>query len=129
MTLLKTLHVTCAYATGLGFLLRGILSMTGNPLLQHRIVRTLPHLVDTVLLCSAIALLYIWSLTPYSTPWLGAKIIALMLYIAFGFTLLRFGKTAARRGVGFFGGMLTYVYIVWVAHTKNPWPWSTFFAA
>ena len=38
----------------------------------------LPHLVDTVLLVSALGMLWIMRLLPWATPWLRAKIIGLI---------------------------------------------------
>ena len=122
LTVLKNIHVVCAYATGIGFLLRGVLSVNQSSLLKHKVIRTVPHIVDTLLLGSAVSLLYIWSLSPLELPWLIAKITALLVYIAFGFVMLRFGSTARRRWFGFVGGLLTYAYIVKVAHQKTPFP-------
>ena len=123
MTLLKTIHVVCAYATGVGFLLRGILALQQSPLLGHRWVKTLPHIVDTALLGSAVAMLYAWSLNPLDAPWVSAKLLALLVYIAFGFAMLRFGSTPAKRWIGLVGGLFTYAYIIGVAHGKTPMPW------
>lgn len=122
-SVLKGIHVACAYATGLGFLLRGLLALGRHPLRQHRAVKTLPHVIDTLLLASAVALLISWSLNPLTQAWLVAKFLALLAYIAFGFAMLRFGATPGRRLLGFSGGLLCYAYIVGVAHGKSPLPW------
>ena len=113
----------CAYATGLGFALRGYLALAGSPLLRWRPVRVLPHFVDSALLASAVGMLYQWSLSPLATPWLQAKLTALLLYIACGLLMLRWGTSAPRRWVGFLGGLLVYAYIVGVAHGKSPGSW------
>ena len=44
----------------------------------------LPHIVDTVLLASAITLAWMLRLNPFTTPWLGAKIVGLLAYIGPG---------------------------------------------
>lgn len=121
--LIKSLHVSCAYATGLSFLLRAILAFCYPSILEHRWLKIVPHVLDTVLLASAFTMLFMWSLSPLSTPWLLAKILALFLYIAFGLVTLRFGTSTYRRLTGFIGGVTTYLYIVTVAHTKTPLPW------
>jgi uncharacterized membrane protein SirB2 len=90
---LKLIHVTCAFVSIVGFALRGYWMAVDNPLLQHRVARVLPHVIDTLLLGSALALLMVLHLSPLTQPWLGAKIIALLLYIGLGMVALRFGRS------------------------------------
>ena len=115
----KTLHVACAYCTGIGFVLRAILAINNSALLRQRWVRVAPHLIDTVLLASGIILVVTWFGFSATQPWLGAKIAALLAYIGFGLLLLRFGTSSRRQWVGLIGGVVTYLYIVGVAHTKS----------
>ena len=68
-------------------------------------------------------MLYLWSLSPLQVPWLLAKIVALLVYIACGFAMLRFGTTPTRRWAGLAGGLLCYAYIISVAHSKSVLPW------
>lgn len=51
---LKLVHVGCAIASISGFTLRGILMLLDSPLLATRFARIAPHVVDTVLLASAL---------------------------------------------------------------------------
>ncbi len=81
---LKLIHVTCAFASIAGFALRGYWMAVDNPLLQHRVAKVLPHVIDTLLLGSALALLLALHLSPLTRPWLGAKIIALLLLYRVG---------------------------------------------
>ena len=53
---LKHVHMGCAAASGALFLLRGAWMLRASPALQQRWVKILPHLIDTALLASAIAL-------------------------------------------------------------------------
>ena len=57
---LKHLHVTFAVLSGAFFLLRGIWMLSGSTLLQRRWVRIAPHVIDTLLLASAVVL-RVWS--------------------------------------------------------------------
>ena len=88
--------------------------------LQQRTVKTLPHIVDTVLLGSAIAMLLVMHLSPLAAPWLIAKIIALLLYIALGMVALRFGRTQRARISAWLLALITAVYMLSVAYSKNP---------
>jgi uncharacterized membrane protein SirB2 len=117
---LKFIHVSCAFISIAGFGLRGYWMMSDNPLLQHRVVRRLPHVIDTLLLLSAIMLLVVWRLSPLETPWLGAKVIALLVYIGLGMVALRFGRSKGIRVGAWLLALITAGYIVSVAYSKNP---------
>jgi uncharacterized membrane protein SirB2 len=117
---LKFIHVSCAFISIAGFGLRGYWMMSDNPLLQHRVARRLPHVIDTLLLLSAIMLLVVWRLSPLETPWLGAKVIALLVYIGLGMVALRFGQSREIRVCAWLLALLTAGYIVSVAYSKNP---------
>ena len=53
---LKHIHLTCVLLSGLGFVLRGFWMLRRAARLQQKWVRWVPHVVDTGLLASAIAL-------------------------------------------------------------------------
>lgn len=97
-----------------------------STLLHLRWVRIAPHVVDTVLLISAITLAWKLGISPLSTPWLAAKIAALLLYIAAGMIALKYGKTKRTRLIAWMAGQLVFLYIVSVALTHNPEPWQNF---
>jgi uncharacterized membrane protein SirB2 len=126
METIKSIHVFCAYATGLGFLIRGILAVLQSQSNGHRLTKTLPHVIDTGLLASGLTMVYLWSISLIDQPWLLAKVAALLLYIAFGLLMLRWGSTERRRWLGLMGGMLTYAYIVGAAHGKSVLSWLAF---
>lgn len=122
---LKLLHVSCALLSVSGFTLRGYWMMTDNPLRQRRLARVLPHIIDTLLLASAVGMLVIWQTGPQQLPWLIAKIAGLLLYIVLGMVALRFGRTRRIRVASFALALLTAGYIIAVAYTKAPLgPWA-----
>ena len=120
MKLLYLLHVACAALSISGFALRGFWMLRGDPRLSHRLVRILPHTIDTLLLGSAVGMLVLWGLWPWQAGWLMAKIAALLLYIALGMVALRFGNTAGIRVTAWLLALLCAAYIVSVALTKSP---------
>ena len=126
MDTLKNLHIFCAYATGLGFLIRGILAISQNQLIAHRMTKTLPHIIDTGLFLSGLTMVYVWSISLTAQSWLLAKLIVLLLYILFGLLMLRWGGTGRRRWIGLIGGLSTYTYIVGAAHSKSVLSWLLF---
>jgi uncharacterized membrane protein SirB2 len=62
-------------------------------------------------------------LSPLAHPWLLAKIVALLAYIVLGSLALRRGRTRGLRSAAFAGAVLTFVYIVGVALTRDPQSW------
>lgn len=121
--LLKYLHVGCVALSGAGFALRGAWMLRGSPMLARRWVRVTPHLVDTALLASAIALALMSGQYPLAQGWLTAKVLGLIAYIALGSIALKRGRTRALRLAAFCGALLVFAYIVAVATTKSVLPY------
>jgi uncharacterized membrane protein SirB2 len=119
---IKTIHVLSAGISILGFFIRGVLMMFESSLMQARWIRIIPHFVDTVLLLSAIWLAVDFGFSPTNSPWLAAKIIALLIYIGLGFVALRLGKTKQIRVTAWFAALVVFGYIVLVAINKSPVP-------
>lgn len=120
MEWLKLVHVTCAALSILGFTARGVLMIKESPMLKARWLKIAPHVVDTLLLVSAVALAIQLHLSPGSSPWLMAKIIALVIYIGIGVVAFRIGRTKQIRIFAWLFAMTVFAYIVAVAATKSP---------
>jgi len=123
-TLIKIVHVGCAVLSYAGFFARGLLMIRSAPLLQARWVRVAPHVVDTFLLASAIALAAMSHQYPFVEPWLTTKVIALVVYIAIGMIALREGRSRRQRVVAWIVAQLVFFYIVAVALTRSALPWA-----
>jgi uncharacterized membrane protein SirB2 len=128
-TALKVVHVGAVALSGAGFVLRYVLSVTRTqptgtrptrPRPAGAWVRVAPHVVDTVLLASAVALAWVGGFHPLEVPWLEAKLTGLVLYILIGTIALKRGRTPRVRAVAFALALLTYAHIVSVALTKSP---------
>lgn len=117
---IKHLHVLCAVLSVSGFVLQGVWMMRRSPLLDHRVTRTLPHVIDTVFLGSAITLATMSGQYPFVAPWVTAKVVALVVYILLGATALRWGRTMRVRVLALLAALLTFSWIVSVALSKNP---------
>ena len=117
---LKYVHVSCVILSGCGFVLRGVWMLADSPRLRQRWVRGFPHVVDTALLASAIALAIISSQYPLAQSWLTAKVIGLIAYIVCGAIALKRGKTKTVRAVFFVVALLIFAYIVLVALNRSP---------
>jgi uncharacterized membrane protein SirB2 len=120
---LKLVHVGTAILTISGFILRGYWMFSGSPNLQLKVVKVLPHIVDTAFLLSGIALIVTLNLPVMSQPWLLMKFVALIAYIVLGAIALGRGKTMRSRTVAFVLALATFAYIVGVALSKSTTSW------
>ncbi len=117
---LKAIHQAAVALSLAGFFARGLASLRGAAWVRGRLVRTLPHLVDTVLLVSALALAWTWRHVPGAAPWLTAKVVGVVVYIGFGMVALRPGRPAPVRAAAWAAALATFAWIVSVAITKSP---------
>lgn len=115
----KSLHLACVVLSLGGFAVRGALMLSGSPLLRARPVRVVPHVVDTLLLASALWLCGLIGQYPFTQGWLTAKVLGLAAYIGLGALALR-GPTRPVRIAALAGAFAAAVYIVSVAVTKSP---------
>ena len=103
-------------------MLRFVWMWRGSTMLHQRWVRVMPHVVDTVLLASALTLV-VWSRQiPFQQAWLGAKVLALFAYIVLGSIALKRGKTPQKRVLAFVAALLVFGYIVAVALSRQVLP-------
>ena len=121
-SLLKTLHISCAVLSYTLFFLRGIWSLNGSPVMRQRWVRIVPHLIDTVLLGSAVALAFSIQRYPFVDSWLTAKVLALLIYIGLGFVALKYGRDKVTRFSAWLAAQAVFLYIVLVALYHSPTP-------
>lgn len=117
---LKLIHVSSVILSYSLFMTRGIWMMRGSARLQQRWVKIMPHIVDTVLLASAIALAILIKQYPLVDAWLTAKVMGLLVYIGLGMVALRFGKTRVIKISAWVMAQIVFFYIVMVALTKSP---------
>ena len=122
-TILKTVHIASATLTICGFLLRAGWSFSGSHRLQSRVVRVLPHVIDTVFLLSGIGLILVMHLNVLQQDWLLAKLLALVAYIGCGMIALRRGYARKIRAAALVAALLCFTYIVGAALNKSPQSW------
>lgn len=118
---LKYIHITCAAISITLFILRFYWRMSTPDKLKKKWVRVVPHLIDTLLLISAISLA-IWSHQyPIAHSWLSAKVMTLVFYIGFG--MMAFKAQASHfRVLSFACALVVFSYIVSVALSKQVVP-------
>lgn len=120
--MLKAVHLACVVASYALFFTRGVWMMRESALLHTRWVKIVPHVIDTVLLLSAIAMAVMIRQYPFVHGWLTAKIVGLVIYIGLGMVALRYGKTRQTRIAAWIAAQAVFLYIVAVALTRSPLP-------
>ena len=118
--LLRHVHIGCAVLTIVLFVLRGGLMLVESTWQRNVVLRYLPHVVDTVLLTSALMLTTIIRQYPFTTAWLTAKVVLLVLYIVLGSIALRRGRTKKTRLAAFIAALATVGFLVTVARAHQP---------
>lgn len=95
-----------------------------SPLLHHRLTRILPHLVDTVLFFTGVAMIYLaYGAAFHAQAWLLAKLGAIAAYIILGMIALGRGRSRRARVAAMYSAFVVLAYIVLVAKTRSPIPY------
>mgnify|MGYP001819882638 CR=1 FL=1 len=113
--LLKALHIITVIFSICGFLLRSYWRFYSPQKLHLRSVKLLPHINDTLLLLSAIALTVVLGQYPFSHDWLTAKVLLLLLYIVAGSIALKTRFPAKQSLLAFLVALGSFSAIVMIA--------------
>ena len=118
--MVKHLHLTAVALSLILFTLRFFWTIRGSEIMQQKWVKIVPHVIDTILLASALVLCVIISQYPFVNAWLTEKVIGVVLYIVMGFWTLKFARTTALKVFGFVGALAWIVFVAKVAVFKQP---------
>ena len=113
----KHLHMTAVALSGLLFMIRGLWLLQGSTQLQAKWVKITPHVIDTLLLVSAIAMLLVSQQFPV---WVHVKITLLVVYIGLGLMAFKKAKTQGQKLTFLLAAVAVYVFLISVALTKSP---------
>ena len=120
--MLKSFHITLAYLTVIGFIVRGLWAIVDSPLRDQKWVRVVPHMIDTALL--GIGVVMVFSIgASFTDGWLAAKMLALLGYIGFGVLTMR-ARSRGLKVVGFLLALSCVIYLFAVAFTRSPLPFA-----
>jgi uncharacterized membrane protein SirB2 len=115
--ILKHIHMTAVVLSGLFLLVRGGWLLQGSVQLHAKWVKISPHIIDTVLLFSAIAMLVVAQQFP---AWVHVKMTLLLVYIGLGLMAFKKAKTAGQKAGFLVSALLVYMFIISVAVAKSP---------
>jgi uncharacterized membrane protein SirB2 len=120
----KYAHVAAVALSFTLFGLRGFWMMIDSPHLGRRWVRVVPHVNDTLLLAAGVWLAFLLGVAPGASPWLTAKLVALVAYVGLGMLALRPGRAKPVRVAAWLAALAVFGYIVAVAVSRNAAPWA-----
>ena len=81
--------------------------------------KAMPHLNDTMLLFTGLWLMKITHFSPFNAPWLGMKILLLLVYIVLGMIMMRSRPRSAKFYIVYVLAMSCVATIVFLAKTKT----------
>ncbi|EOL9039262.1 invasion regulator SirB2 [Cronobacter sakazakii] len=119
----KHLHILTVMISISLFILRYWWQYRSSPMSSKRWVRIVPHVNDTVLLGSGVALVLITHFYPFTPQgaWLTEKLFGVIIYIVLGFIALgRRPRSQQVRWIAFLLGLVVLYIIVKLATTKVP---------
>ncbi len=117
----KHLHMVAITLSVLLFVVRYCLMMANSSLTEKKFFKVTPHVVDTVLLLSGIALIFITGYMPFTeeASWLTQKLSCVLAYIALGFFTLKYGNNKVFKTFAFFGSLGWVMAAANIAVTKS----------
>lgn len=117
---LKLAHIGLVLVSGGLFALRGALVLAGQSWAMARPWRLLSYGIDTLLLTAGVTLWILLSLNPVASPWLGVKLLLLVLYIVLGSLALKRARAPAARRASYAGALMVYLFMASVAISHHP---------
>lgn len=128
---LRHAHVGLVAVSGGWFALRALAHLAGARWPLARPARVASWIVDTGLLTAGALLWTALQLHPVQQPWLGTKLLLLVVYIGLGTMALRRARTTAARLVWTGAALACFGFMVSVAVTHDPlgalgtgWRWA-----
>jgi len=121
--LLKSLHLTTVLLSICGFVVRFAWRVTHHPWSSARMTRILPHVNDSLLLFSGLAMAAMIGEYPLTTPWLTAKLFWLIAYIVAGSFALKRATTRTGQWFAFALAVGCVTLLVGCAIHRSPWSW------
>ena len=117
---LRHVHISCAVLSIALFVLRGALMIVDSPRLHTVVLRIVPHVIDTVLLTTALMLTTIVHQYPFVHGWLTLKVLLLVAYVLLGSIAIRRGRTKQIRVAAFVAALATVGFLFSVARAHHP---------
>ena len=118
--LLKYVHIVAVAASFALLFVRGLWVMRSYPSPQESWVRVLPHVVDAVLVGSAVALLFETQKLGWPGAWMTLKLAYVAAYVVLALVLLRSSKAIVLKILTWLAAVFLFLFITTVAVLRHP---------
>ncbi|NJI85844.1 SirB2 family protein [Shewanella sp. Iso12] len=115
----KHLHMTLIAVSVLLFIVRFVLKLRQSAIMDKKLLKVGPHVIDTFLLLSGLTLCFMIKQYPFVDPWMTEKIGAVVAYILLGVMALKSNRNLIFRTFAFLGALGWVVYAAKLAHFKQ----------
>ncbi|MEL4425437.1 SirB2 family protein [Shewanella indica] len=115
----KHLHMTLIAVSVLLFIVRFVLKLRQSTIMDKKLLKVGPHVIDTFLLLSGLILCFMIKQYPFVDPWMTEKIGAVVAYILLGVMALKSNRNLIFRIFAFLGALGWVVYAAKLAHFKQ----------
>ncbi|GAB1112599.1 MAG: SirB2 family protein [Shewanella algae] len=115
----KHLHMTLIAVSVLLFIVRFVLKLRQSAIMDKKLLKVGPHVIDTFLLLSGLTLCFMIKQYPFVDPWMTEKIGAVVAYILLGVMALKSNRNQIFRIFAFLGALGWVVYAAKLAHFKQ----------
>ena len=118
--LLKPVHIALVSASGALFAARGAAVLAGRGWPMRPVWRHTSVAIDVCLMAAGIGLWTMLSLHPAQQPWLGVKLVLLLVYIVLGSLALKRAPGRRARFVCYVAALAVYGGMVSIARSHHP---------
>ncbi len=115
--MLKFFHIIFVLSSFASFNTRMLLTQQNSTLLQGKSFKVIPHIIDTLLLLSGIALVFHGHWLNKDNGWIISKFIILLFYIIFG--VIAMHSSGNKRWLAFSTAIGCFAYIFVMAISKH----------
>ena len=117
--LLKYLHIFCVAASFALFFVRGLWTLQTYPPAPEAWVRVLPHVVDGLLLATALGMFVTVAHLEWSA-WLQVKLALVVVFVGLGLLVFRSSARRPLKAMAWLAGLLIFLFITTVALLHQP---------
>ncbi|WAR45379.1 SirB2 family protein [Methylomonas rapida] len=115
--MLKNLHLLLVTLVFISFVGRVLLAEFKPAIFQQKWLKIAPHVIDTLLLMTGIALVFQGNWLTADYGWIVGKLMLLIIYIGLGMAAMR--HRGPKRWLAATGAVICLLYIAKIAISKN----------
>ena len=115
----KHLHFTFIALSVLLLTVRFVLHLRQSALMEKKLLKIAPHVIDTFLLLSGLTLCFMIQQFPFVDPWMTERIGAVVAYIVLGAIAIKANRNKLFKVFAYLGAIGWLVYAAKLAHFKQ----------